>query len=174
MLNIDGTPIYENGTPVSTYDNDDIMTYARAWTGFARQNQRGNIEDINDANRIDPMRIVAEWRDMFPKMDLFDGYVGDGYPLCEDLPTHSYLKKGATYRLLGSNPYPELQTDNFSSDDTTLRLDLIPGESELYNALCRPSTPGGDDCDLSPQIILDQDLSCDSSANSAECAIDTP
>ena len=25
------------GAPIATYDNNDVMTFARAWTGFTRQ-----------------------------------------------------------------------------------------------------------------------------------------
>ena len=31
-------------------------------------------------------------------------YVGDGFPLCKDLPDRNFLKKGATFRFLGSSP----------------------------------------------------------------------
>ena len=34
QLNIDGTLKRKNKLPVSTYDNSDIQTFARAWTGF--------------------------------------------------------------------------------------------------------------------------------------------
>ena len=42
--------------------------------------------------------------DQFPKMNLYDGYLGDGYPLCEDAPAKAHLRKGATYLYLGSAP----------------------------------------------------------------------
>ena len=36
MLNMDGTVIRDSqGIPVSTYDINDILTFARAWTGFS-------------------------------------------------------------------------------------------------------------------------------------------
>ena len=55
-------------------DNDDIMTFARAWTGFEHQDWRANLESFcssgqascSASNRIDPMRIVGSWRDAFP------------------------------------------------------------------------------------------------------------
>ena len=71
MLNMDGTRLLDPDTnePISTYDNKNIQTFARAWTGFYRTEVRGNIEeDIN--NRIDPMSINGYWRDSHPKMDL--------------------------------------------------------------------------------------------------------
>jgi uncharacterized protein (DUF1800 family) len=33
-LKIDGSTILSNGEPVATYQNSDIQTFARAWTGF--------------------------------------------------------------------------------------------------------------------------------------------
>jgi uncharacterized protein (DUF1800 family) len=33
-LKIDGSTILSDGEPVSTYQNSDIQTFARAWTGF--------------------------------------------------------------------------------------------------------------------------------------------
>lgn len=45
MLNPDGTKQLDaQGEPISTYDFKDIMEMARAWTGFNRQDMRGNIE----------------------------------------------------------------------------------------------------------------------------------
>jgi hypothetical protein len=34
-------------------------------------------------------------------MNLYSGYLGDGYPLCEDLPEKAFLRKGATFVYLG-------------------------------------------------------------------------
>ncbi len=42
-LNIDGTmKLDSNGIPLQTYTNSDIQTFARAWTGFRRENVRFN------------------------------------------------------------------------------------------------------------------------------------
>jgi hypothetical protein len=57
------------------------------------------------------MNINGRWRDVFPKTDLYGGYIGDGFPLCVDLPPKHFLRRGATYRLLGSKASPELQQD---------------------------------------------------------------
>lgn len=68
-LNTDGTKVLVDGVPVRTYSNFDIGEYARAWTGFDRQNRRGNVEEPSwDENRIDPMQIRLEWRDHLPKV----------------------------------------------------------------------------------------------------------
>jgi len=64
FLNPDGTPaIDEQGATQTTYSNDDIEEYARAWTGFMRQHRRGNSEQYRKINQIDPMHIFAAWRD---------------------------------------------------------------------------------------------------------------
>ncbi len=62
-LNMDGTEKRDSsGSPIPTYDNTDIQTFARAWTGFIQQSRRSNIEmqwwDIY--NRMDPMRIQGK------------------------------------------------------------------------------------------------------------------
>ena len=106
ILNIDGTLKIspETGLPIPTYRNRDIQTFARAWTGFMRQPARGNIENWDDyPNRIDPMAINARWRDVFPKMDLYGGYIGDSYPLCLDLPKRRD-NSGNVWRGICANP----------------------------------------------------------------------
>ena len=65
-LNDDGTPIVdpETGKAVETYTNEDIESFARAWTGFDRTSVRGNYEEVRRGtsdNRLDPMRIIADW-----------------------------------------------------------------------------------------------------------------
>lgn len=42
--------------------NDDIMNFARVFTGFDEQRDRGNMEDLDGKNRIDPMKMKAVWR----------------------------------------------------------------------------------------------------------------
>ena len=62
-LSMDGTPILDsNGHAIPTYDNSDIQTFSRAWTGYTRLPRRANIEGLNwYENRIDPMRIQGLW-----------------------------------------------------------------------------------------------------------------
>ena len=49
-LNTNGTSVLENGEPIPTYENSDIQTFARAWTGFRRQylrfNKEGKVQNI--------------------------------------------------------------------------------------------------------------------------------
>ena len=83
-LNLDGTPqLDEEGNTILAYTNDEIMSFARIWTGFEYQQGRGNVEDSSrNGNRHDPMKIRSGWRDKFPKTDMTGGYIGDGFPLC--------------------------------------------------------------------------------------------
>ena len=101
-LNMDGSYILnEKGEPVETYDASNVQELSRAWTGFAFNYPRGNIEVIG-RNFIDPLRL-KHYRDIFPKANLYGGFLGDGYPLCNEAPSRSFLRKGATYRLLGKS-----------------------------------------------------------------------
>lgn len=63
LLNIDGTPkLDENNQPITVYTNDEIMSFARIWTGFDYQQGRGNVEEASwSGNRHDPMRIQGKW-----------------------------------------------------------------------------------------------------------------
>ena len=106
---MDGTYRRKNGELIQTYDNFDIQTFARAWTGFRSQGRRSNYEGYAwNQNKIDPMYLDGEKRDPFPKMDLDNGYIGDGHILCRDIPSRHFLRKGATYRLVGNFNKPEL------------------------------------------------------------------
>jgi hypothetical protein len=190
-LNDDGTPVRDsNGKVVEVYTNEDIESFARAWTVFDKTAVRGNIEEASrgsTSNRVDPMQIVADYRDAFPKSGL-DGTLGDGYILCEDLPTASFLKKGAKYRLLGGtsgmilclicclpintavktnllDSAPELIKDPsyFSQDNlyNITRAELDPS-SALYQRLFN----GGD---YQMTVTLENDLTC----TQIECLVDT-
>ena len=67
------------------------MEYARSFTGFTRHKLHGNIEEQEGLlNSIDPMAaVVVNWSDIQPKMGIDSTFVGDGYPLCSDLPPQS-------------------------------------------------------------------------------------
>lgn len=49
-LDEDGTPEYAS----ETYTNEDIVSFARAWTGFRTRDNRGNVErgDTSGANHV--------------------------------------------------------------------------------------------------------------------------
>eukprot|EP01043_Picozoa_sp_COSAG02_P000106 COSAG02_NODE_2_length_75708_cov_87.013953_9_plen_2901_part_00 len=100
-LNSDGTmQVDADGRPLETYANRDIMNFARLWTGFVAPRPRNNKEDRwenGDENIQDPMGLQPRWRDPWPKTDLFGGHIGDGTPVCSDLPEQMFLRPGATY-----------------------------------------------------------------------------
>jgi len=178
QLNEDGTlELDQNGEPIATYDTDDIVSMARAWTGFDRRLPRENIESASYASRgsyvardnnIDPLQIKPEWRDPFPKMDLYDGYIGDGYPLCSDVPANVFLLRGAKFSYLGTTPISQQQTDpSWYSAKVDDILELNSTSSALYKRLCNASSSGV--CNFASVLVLDDDLTCDG----LECLIDT-
>ena len=164
MLNMDGTPILdpETNAPALSYTNDHVMSFARAWTGFNVQEFRGNVERyFRDVNNIDPTRIIPEWRDPFPKIDLLGGYIGDGYPLCVDMPERFFLRKGAKYRLLGSSTILELQKNPSKNVDVLTTSLWLKNTSKLYEKLCNPISPEISDCRLEGEVILNESIPCD-------------
>jgi uncharacterized protein (DUF1800 family) len=75
-LNSDGSPNMDpNGNHILNYNNNEVSSFARAWTGLTVDSGRSGIED-NGGNRIDPMRINPQWRDRFVKTNLQNGYLG--------------------------------------------------------------------------------------------------
>ncbi|KAL7542499.1 hypothetical protein ACHAXR_011825, partial [Thalassiosira sp. AJA248-18] len=171
VLNDDGTPVLDptTGNALETYTNDDIESFARAWTGFERTGVRGNYEESgtwSHSNRLDPMRIIPDWRDPFPKSHLKGGFIGDGYLLCKDLPAQSFLKKGAGYRLLGGKSSPELMKDtDFFKDDSN---DILRAELGANSALYQRLYNNGN---YQLFIELDDDLVC--TTGTVECDVDT-
>mmetsp|Transcript_18225 Transcript_18225/g.33487 ORF Transcript_18225/g.33487 Transcript_18225/m.33487 type:complete len:450 (+) Transcript_18225:1031-2380(+) len=118
-----------NLVAVPAYTNDNIMSFARVLTGFQQQELRGNIEVGNRAvfNSIDPMKMIVDWHDTYPKPDLKGNYLGDGYPLCSDLPNKAFLAKGAKYEFLGYSFQGDVYTPPQSSGlyQTLSKSDLI-------------------------------------------------
>jgi len=173
LLNMDGTPILDVITdkPILTYTNKHIMSFARAWTGFNMQEVRGNVE-LRWANFIDPLNVDPKARDVFPKIDLLGGYIGDSFPLCTDIPEKSFLRTGATYRLLGSSmnlelsKNPEDWQNEGMGNAKVLKLDT---SSNLYEELCNQSTSGENDCDPRVEVILGDNIPC----HGQECSVDT-
>ena len=175
-LHNNGTMLTDaNGHVVPTYDQDVVVTMSRAWTGFELQGSRGNIE--HDAplwrrNYHDPMQIWMSWRDTFPKRGLRGRYVGDGAPLCIDLPERAFLRRGATYWYLGAEPNPTKHDEpsRFSTTDTpdVARVALDAHDSGLYTQLCQPDSGTGD-CRLSGETVLQDTVPC----HGEECLVDT-
>ena len=92
-------------------------------------------------------------------------YVGDGYPLCKDLPTRHFLKKGATFRLLGSKPEPELLNDPEEWWGAPVRISLEES-SALASKLCK-NTGDDEECVPSIRVVLDSDIEC----HGVECTL---
>ena len=105
---------------------------------------------------------MNDWHDVFPKTDLLGGYIGDrNYPLCTDLPKRHALRKGATYRLLGSSNTPELVFEptgtgenNWGDKPFLERLELST-TSPLYKVLC--ANVNGQ-CTFPGKVVLQQNL----------------
>mmetsp|Transcript_34397 Transcript_34397/g.94802 ORF Transcript_34397/g.94802 Transcript_34397/m.94802 type:complete len:1606 (+) Transcript_34397:291-5108(+) len=172
MIHLNGTrvtsPADATNAPIATYDNDDIIDFARVWTGFDERPSRSNIEHAaGDSNDVDPMLLRPAWRDVFPKMTLFDGYLGDGYPLCSSRPARPFLRAGAAYEYVGtSDPTP-------AASATDVRLELQPASSGastgLYDALCEREAFR---CRFRSTVTLGAALPCPSGSTARECAVD--
>lgn len=168
-LNMDGTEVLDdNGDAIRVYSNDDIMEYARVWTGFGPQPLRGNMEQFY-ANHIDPMTIDMDLRDRFPKMGLDRTYIGDYAPLCRDLPQYHFLLPGAEYRLLARSPSPEWQAADPDEwrDATNADRFSLQTDSPLFAKLCGTSNAAS--CTYPARVVLDATLIC----KGLECDVDT-
>ena len=67
MLEEDGTRTLDaSGEPIQTYDNNDLLSFSRVWTGFANRPARGNLAYFS-RQTVDPMRVFPARRDFFPK-----------------------------------------------------------------------------------------------------------
>ncbi|CAK9003037.1 STI1-like protein, partial [Durusdinium trenchii] len=145
-LNLDGSQALDgNGNPIPTYNNEDIMTLARVFTGLDLELPRANVEEVRSSsgtNRIDPTQMIERWHDSYPKQDLDKNYLGDGLPLCSELPKRSFLMQGARYEFLQSYSENSLQID---------------ASSALYKALCGSESGV---CAFKPLVLLEQDLAC--------------
>ena len=163
QLNMDGTPVVDVNGTIPTYSSDDILSFAKVWTGFNRNVKRANVETFNEQNKFDPMRLDASKRDRFPKTNLAKGYIGDYYPLCTDLPAKAYLSVGSKFILLGSSSNPEVKQRTATQITQTL---TVSNGSSLYNKLCKPSQSG--QCSYPSVVILDSNLAC----VGLECSVD--
>jgi len=176
-LNMDGSLVLDSqtGKPIPTYNSDDIMSFARAWTGFSYSKLRGNQEAWGKWGPFgDTLVLNRDSRDWFPKSNLLGGYIGDRYPLCRDLPAKHFLKKGAVYRLLGSRSSPELQRydEEWEGNATKLELTLDnSGSSALYAALCAAPSSGAA-CTYPGYVTLDQNLAL-TTTTGVEQSVDT-
>jgi len=152
-LHPNGTVMRRDGKDIPTYTNEDIMNVARVFTGLHRKkDRRSNIERTGKNNWIDPMYVDHRDHNRYPKPDTLGGYLGDGYPLCEDLPKGAFLTEGSEYEWVGHE-----------SDSSCM---LVNGSSELYGSLCN-ETDGS--CNFASYVALSSDLQCTGS----ECTADS-
>jgi cullin-associated NEDD8-dissociated protein 1 len=141
-LHLDGTRKADtNGNAIPTYTNEHITNFARVFTGFTNQAKRANIED-GWRNQIDPMQMYSEWHDVYPKQNLNGGYLGDGYPLCADLPARAFLSAGARFEFIGHD-YADANVLEVSPD-SALHAALLPFKPTLV--LTATLECHGDEC----------------------------
>ena len=157
------------GNDIATYDSEHIVNFARVWTGLHLQNARKNIEQSGFRgymhNYVDPMKIKPAYRDIFPKPDLDGNFIGDHYPVCTQLPSRPYLRKGASYRYTGNSATEHSNCENRGTG--CLRLTPNTTTSALYQHLCsRPSA--GAACSFPSSVVLPSKLACDGQ----ECEVD--
>lgn len=163
-LNDDATQKKDSkNEPMATYTNDDIVDFARVWTGFELRGWRKNVHDsrygTGTANGVDPMYIRPVWRDRFPKALLDDGYLGDSFPLCDALPPRSFLREGAVFEYTGDSSIEgdtlDLGTGNAFRRP---RFAPTPGSSQLHAALCAARSDGS--CTFPLKVTLPATIPC--------------
>ncbi|KNC55363.1 ULK/ULK protein kinase [Thecamonas trahens ATCC 50062] len=160
-LNDDGTQVLNDaGLPVPTYTQEDIVDYARIWTGFEGYNFRRNVIDLPSGRTgVDPMRINAVYHDRMPKLELGanGGYLGDTYPLCDELPARPWLMQGARYDYIGaSSGVSNYDSNEFRIAQFTPKSD---GSSGIFEALCGRAAPGLP-CTFPAMVALPASVPC--------------
>ncbi len=76
-----------------------------------------------------------------------------------DLPDDMFLRKGATYRLLGASHMPELMEDDpYFKNDPTLKKFVLDSASELKAELCNADEIGR--CQYANTVTLTNTLAC--------------
>jgi hypothetical protein len=178
-LNLDGTLNLDmaTGERQETYTIDDIVSFARVWTGWSEAAPRGNIgveeggfgstRNPKVYNNVDPMQLAAEKRDKFPKALLggptLGGHLGDGFPLCGQMAPRQFLRKGARYEYRGRESMLGFIYDNLDGQPN-IREHFAPdaANSALYEALCERRTLSGGTqrCSFPVVVTLDTDLDC--------------
>jgi uncharacterized protein (DUF1800 family) len=171
-LNPDGTHMKDKlGNDINTFDNFDIMEFARVWTGFMPNPERLN-QEINTGpfakNGIDPTYLDERRRDARPKMNLHDGYLGDGFPQCSDMPSRAFLKRGATYSYLGGTE-ASVPWNGGSNDHRQWRSRNYGYKRRPIASLRASSALAKELSKFSSVLVLDRNLPCDG----VECTVDT-
>ena len=169
-LNMDGTEKLDasTGYNIPTYTNIDIMSFARVWTGWNLQDGRANVQN---GAYIDPMTVVSADRDIFPKTSLGTGYLGDGYPLCNEQPPRAFLLEGAHYHKTGSQsslPQTVLYDEMEQAGIIRAHFAPDPASSKLYAALCSKDSASGK-CTFPMDVNLPATVPCN---GKVECNAD--
>ena len=142
-----------------------VVGHVKVWTGFDVRPRRGNMEykytSVNwvSHNYVDPMELKPAWRDYFPKTSLNRGYLGDGYPLCQELGRRPFLAKGAMYKFTGQTPI-EGPWDREPVDGRP-RLTPNTQTSALYRVLCARGAAVNSTCTFPSEVVLSEALPCD-------------
>ena len=99
------------------------------------------------------------------QVNLYDQYLGDGYPLCEDLPDRAFMRAGARYRR--SYQFEATYPAWFAVDNAPSIV--LPSHSSLAHALC--GLPAGaplfgdnvntSGCTLDEEVVLTDGLACE-------------
>ena len=156
------------------YTNNDIMSFAKVWTGYNNQRLRANIQNVNGLyngkNYIDPLKLNALDRDRFPKTKLGGGHLGDNYPLCNARPKRHYLRKGARYLYHGQVSMFGATHDNADKKLPNIRLHFTPDakQSGLYAQLCARDKNTGM-CSFPSVVTLAETVDCN---GPVECGAD--
>ena len=161
-VNRDGTRMVDGqGRLIDAYTDADIVDFARIWTGFQRQPARSNTEQLSGefANGIDPLRINAAWRDKLPKAKLDSGFIGDQYPLCNELPPQHWRRAGAKFVYTGYSSDEGDLVDSENPATFSGRPRFAPAlDSPLFNALCGSLVSGH--CSYPTEVVLTETLPC--------------
>ena len=180
QLNEDGSTKKDasTGLPLPVYSNDNIEDFARIWTGYRKRRVRGNIlkGGVGYKGGVDPLELFGNDRDRLPKNALGPGYIGDAFPLCDELPERNFLVNGARYHLTGEHSAYGLGNGLVYDDDELatagkIRKHFAPdaAKSQLYAALCKRAGKTGR-CTFPDDVVLDKTLACH---GKVECNADT-
>lgn len=134
---------------IPTYGMEQILNFAKVFTGFRERPFRPNIENEDDDNLIDPMIVDAQRHDVHPKPGLYGGFLGDALPSCTEPGVHKFLAKGARFEFYPVDHLGEV-------------LEVSQG-SGLYDAFC---SKVGNECSFPATLVLNETLQCVGS----ECA----
>ena len=134
---------------IPTYGMEQIVNFAKVFTGFRERPFRPNIENEDDDDLIDPMIVDSQRHDVHPKPDFYGGFLGDALPSCAEPGIHKFLAKGARFEFYPVDHLGEV-------------LEVSQG-SGLYDAFC---SKVGNECSFPATLVLDKTLQC----AGAECA----